>query len=127
MDLTKRIRGIAPSPTLSLDAKAKAMKAEGIDVISFGAGEPDFNTPEHIKDAGIKAITDNFTRYTPVGGIPELKKAIVEKFKRDNNLDYTPDEVAVSCGGKHTLYNLAQVLWDAGDEVIVPAPYWVSY
>jgi aspartate aminotransferase len=127
MELTERIRGIAPSPTLSLDAKAKAMKADGIDVVSFGAGEPDFNTPEHIKDAGIKAINDNFTRYTPVGGIPDLKKAIVEKFKRDNGLEYTPDEVAVSCGGKHTLYNLAQVLWDAGDEIIVPAPYWVSY
>jgi aspartate aminotransferase len=127
MELAPRIREIAPSPTLSLDAKAKAMKAEGRDVISFGVGEPDFDTPDHIKAAGIKAIEANFTRYTPTGGIVELKKAVVEKFKRDNQLEYTPNQIVINCGGKHTLYNLAQVLFSAGEEVIIPAPYWVSY
>ncbi|MEW5722893.1 MAG: pyridoxal phosphate-dependent aminotransferase [Thermodesulfobacteriota bacterium] len=127
MELTKRIIEVPASPTLSLDAKAKALKARGVDVISFGAGEPDFDTPWHIKQAGIKAIEENFTRYTPVEGIPALKEAIAAKFRRDNGLDYTLEEIAVSCGGKHTLYNLAQVLFDHGDEVIVPSPYWVSY
>ena len=125
--LTQRIRQIKPSPTLAIDTKAKAMLAQGIDVVNFGIGEPDFDTPDHIKEAAIKAIRDGFTRYTPVGGIPELKQAICEKFKRDNNLDYTPEEIVVSCGGKHALYNLFQVLFERGDEVIVPAPYWVSY
>ncbi|MBU2552619.1 MAG: pyridoxal phosphate-dependent aminotransferase [Proteobacteria bacterium] len=127
MDLAARITQVKPSPTLSLDAKTKALQADGVDVVNFGAGEPDFSTPDYIKQAGIRAIEDNFTRYTPVGGIPELKKAIVDKFKRDNELDYSPDQIAVSCGGKHTLYNLAQVLFQAGDQVVVPAPYWVSY
>jgi aspartate aminotransferase len=103
------------------------MRAEGIDIISFGVGEPDFDTPKHIRDAAIRAIEEGFTRYTAVGGIPELKDAIVEKFRRDNNLAYEPDEVMVSCGGKHVLYNLAQAVLDPGDEVIIPAPYWVSY
>ena len=127
MLLSERIRGIKPSATIALNAKALAMRAEGIDVISFGVGEPDFDTPEHIRAAAIRAIEEGFTRYTAVGGIPELKDAIIEKFRRDNDLDYEPDEVIVSCGGKHVLYNLAQAFLDPGDEVIIPAPYWVSY
>jgi aspartate aminotransferase len=127
MELAKRITQVKPSPTLSLDTKAKALKAEGKDVVNFGAGEPDFDTPAHIKAAGIKAIEDNFTRYTPAGGTVELKKAVVDKFQRDNGLSYSPDQVVINCGGKHTLYNLAQVLFQEGDQVVVPAPYWVSY
>lgn len=127
MNLASRMAQIKPSPTLSLDAKAKALKASGVDVISFGAGEPDFNTPAHIKEAGVKAIEDNFTRYTAAGGIPELKEAVVEKFKRDNGLEYAPEQIVINCGGKHTLFNLAQVLFGEGDQVIIPAPYWVSY
>jgi aspartate aminotransferase len=127
MKLTERIKQVKPSPTLSLDAKAKALKASGEDVVNLGVGEPDFNTPAHIKAAGVKAIEDNFTRYTAAGGILDLKEAVVEKFKNDNDLDYSVDQVVINCGGKHTLYNLAQALFEAGDEVIVPAPYWVSY
>jgi aspartate aminotransferase len=127
MLLSERIREIKPSATLSLNAKALAMRAEGIDVVSFGVGEPDFDTPRHIRDAAIRAIEEGFTRYTAVGGIPELKDAIIEKFRRDNDLVYERDEVIVSCGGKHVLYNLAQALLNPGDEVIIPAPYWVSY
>jgi aspartate aminotransferase len=112
---------------LAIDSKAKAMKAEGIDVVGFGAGEPDFDTPDHIKQAAVEALRSGMTKYTPVGGINELKDAIVQKLKRDNNLAYTRDEVLVSCGGKHSLYNIAQVLLEAGDEVLIPAPYWVSY
>jgi len=125
--LTKRIQKVKPSPTLAIDSKAKAMKAEGIDVVGFGAGEPDFDTPEHIKQAAIAALKAGKTKYTPVGGVNELKDAIIAKLKRDNNLAYTRDEVLVSCGGKHSLYNIAQVLLEEGDEVIIPAPYWVSY
>jgi aspartate aminotransferase len=110
-----------------MNAKALSMRAAGIDVISFGVGEPDFDTPKHIREAATQAIEEGFTRYTAVGGIPELKDAIVEKFRRDNNLSYEPDEVMVSCGGKHVLYNLAQAFLNPGDEVIIPAPYWVSY
>ncbi len=127
MVLADRIQQVAASPTMGLDAKAKALKAAGVDVISFGVGEPDFDTPAHVKEAGIKAIEGNFTRYTAVEGIPELKKAIVEKFARDNQLTYTPEQIVVNCGGKHTIYNLTQVLFQEGDEVIIPAPYWVSY
>jgi aspartate aminotransferase len=127
MLLSERIREIKPSATLALNAKALAMRAEGIDVVSFGVGEPDFDTPEHIRNAAIRAIEEGFTRYTAVGGIPELKQAIVEKFQRDNGLFYEPDQVMVSCGGKHVLYNIAQAFLNPGDEVIVPAPYWVSY
>jgi len=127
MVLAERIQQVAASPTLGLDAKAKALKASGVDIISFGVGEPDFDTPAHVKAAGIKAIENNFTRYTAVEGIPELRNAIVEKFARDNQLTYTADQIVVNCGGKHTIYNLAQVLFQAGDEVIIPAPYWVSY
>ncbi|MBF0492258.1 MAG: pyridoxal phosphate-dependent aminotransferase [Deltaproteobacteria bacterium] len=127
MKLTQRIARVKPSPTLAIDSKAKAMKAEGIDVVGFGAGEPDFDTPDHIKQAAIDALKAGKTKYTPVGGVNELKDAIIAKLKRDNHLTYTRDEVLVSCGGKHSLYNLAQVLFEAGDEVLIPAPYWVSY
>lgn len=127
MTTSKRSQSIKPSPTLSIDAKAKALKASGEDIINFGVGEPDFDTPENIKESAIKAIKDGFTRYTPVGGIDELKDAIIEKFKRDNNLSYDRSEIIVSCGAKHSLYNIAQALFNPGDEVIIPAPYWVTY
>jgi len=125
--LAERVRNIAPSATLAIDAKAKQLKKEGKDVVIFGAGEPDFNTPENIKQAAIKAINNNFTRYTPVGGIPELKKAVADKLKRDSNIDYDVSEILVSCGGKHSLYNIAMAVLDKGDEAILPVPYWVSY
>jgi len=125
--LSKRVTLIKPSPTLAITAKANAMKAEGIDVVGFGAGEPDFDTPEHVKQAAIEAIRAGFTKYTPTGGIPDLKNAIVAKFKRDNGLEYKPSEILVTVGGKHAFYNLAQAIFEEGDEVIVPAPYWVSY
>lgn len=127
MYLSKRVQAIKPSPTLSIDAKAKALKAQGIDIISFGTGEPDFDTPKNIKDAAIKAINQGFTKYCPVPGTPDLKNAIINKFKTDNNIEYTKEEIIVSCGGKHSLYNLFQAIFDEGDEVIIPAPYWVSY
>ncbi|UCD71886.1 MAG: pyridoxal phosphate-dependent aminotransferase [Syntrophobacterales bacterium] len=127
MTIARRAQQIKPSATLTITAKAKAMKAEGIDVIGFGAGEPDFDTPDHIKRAAIKALEDGFTKYTAVGGIDELKDAVIRKFKRDNGLDFDRAQILVSCGGKHCLYNLAQVLFDTGDEVIIPSPYWVSY
>lgn len=127
MKLTQRIQKVKPSPTLAIDSKAKAMKAEGIDVIGFGAGEPDFDTPDHIKEAAIESLRAGKTKYTPVGGVNELKDAIIAKLKRDNKLSYNRDEVIVSCGGKHSLYNIAQVLFEAGDEVIIPSPFWVSY
>lgn len=125
--LSERARNIQPSPTLAMDAKAKAMKASGTDVINFGVGEPDFDTPGHVKDAAIKAIQEGFTKYTPVGGIDPLKDAIIAKLRSDNGLEYTREEVIVSCGAKHSLYNIAQSLYGPGDEVIIPAPYWVSY
>jgi len=112
---------------MAINAKAVSMRQAGVDVISFGVGEPDFDTPRHIRDEAMRAMEDGFTRYTAVGGIPELKDAIIEKFRRDNNLSYERDEVMVSCGGKHVLYNLAHALLNPGDEVIIPAPYWVSY
>jgi len=127
MKLSRRVQQIKPSPTLAITAKAKAMRAQGVDVISFGAGEPDFDTPDHIKDAAIKALQEGFTKYTAVGGIDELKDAIVEKLQGENDVTYTPDQVIVNCGGKHSFYNLAQAIIDDGDEVIIPAPYWVSY
>ncbi|MBW1740827.1 MAG: pyridoxal phosphate-dependent aminotransferase [Deltaproteobacteria bacterium] len=127
MPLSERIKRIKPSPTLAMNAKALSMRAAGIDVISFGVGEPDFDTPKHIREEAVRAMEEGFTRYTAVGGIPELKDAIIEKFRRDNNLTYERDEIMVSCGGKHVLYNLAQALLNPGDEVIIPAPYWVSY
>ncbi|WP_333652190.1 pyridoxal phosphate-dependent aminotransferase [Dissulfurispira sp.] len=125
--LAERVKKIKPSPTLAMDAKAKALKAQGLDIVNFGVGEPDFDTPEHVKEAAIKAIRDGFTKYTPVGGIDELKEAIVRKFKNDNNLEYSKDEVIVSCGAKHSLYNIAQALYGPGDEIIILSPYWVSY
>ncbi|MEW6377409.1 MAG: pyridoxal phosphate-dependent aminotransferase [Thermodesulfobacteriota bacterium] len=125
--LSSRAKSLKPSPTLAINAKAKSMQAQGIHVISFGAGEPDFDTPDNIKRAAVKAIEEGFTKYTPVGGIDELKDAIVHKFERDNHLTYKRSQILVSCGGKHSFYNLAQALFDQGDEVIVPAPYWVSY
>ena len=125
--LSGRLDGLEESATLAITARSKALKAEGRDIIGFGAGEPDFDTPENIKEAAIKAIRDGHTKYTAVGGINELKDAIIEKFHRDNNLSYLKDEVIVSCGGKHSIYNLLQAVIDPGDEVVIPAPYWVSY
>ncbi len=118
---------ISPSPTLAIDAKAKAMKAQGIDVVGFGAGEPDFDTPEYIKRAAIEAIEQGKTKYTPASGTLDLKKAIVKKFKDENNLDYTAENIVVSNGAKHSLLNAFMALCNPGDEVIIPAPYWVSY
>ena len=125
--LSSRAKSLKPSPTLAINAKAKAMQAQGIRVVSFGAGEPDFDTPGNIKRTAIKAIEDGFTKYTAVGGIDELKDAVIHKFKRDNGLLFKRSEILVSCGGKHSFYNLAQAIFDRGDEVIIPAPYWVSY
>jgi aspartate aminotransferase len=127
MKLSPRATLIKPSPTLAVTAKAAALKAAGRDIVGFGAGEPDFDTPEAIKQAAVEAIRAGFTKYTPVGGIDDLKDAVISKLKRDNGLTYTRPEILVSCGAKHSLYNLAQVLFGEGDEVIVPAPYWVSY
>lgn len=125
--LSHRVTLIKPSPTLAITAKANAMKAEGIDVVGFGAGEPDMDTPDHIKAAAIDAIRAGFTKYTPTGGIPDLKQAIIAKLKRDSGIEYKPTEILVTVGGKHAFYNLAQSLFQEGDEVIIPAPYWVSY
>ncbi len=125
--ISERARKISPSPTLAISAKAKQMQAAGIDVISFGAGEPDFDTPEHIKQAACKSLEAGFTKYTPTSGTPDLKKAICEKLKKDNGLDYAPSQVIVSLGAKHSIYNAAMATLDPGDEVIIPAPYWVSY
>ena len=127
MELSRRVQAIKESPTLAVTARAAKLKAEGRDIIGLGAGEPDFDTPQHIKDAAKKAIDSGFTKYTPVGGIPGLKKAIVDKFKRENGFDYSMNEVIVGVGGKQCIFNLALAVLDAGDEVIIPAPYWVSY
>ncbi len=127
MELSKRVQAIKPSPTLAVTARAAKLKAEGRDIIGLGAGEPDFDTPQHIKDAAIAAINKGFTKYTAVGGTPSLKQAIIAKFKRDNGLDYTPKQILVSCGGKQSFFNLALAIIDPGDEVIITAPYWVSY
>lgn len=127
MKLSKRAQSLNPSPTLALTARAKAMRGEGIDVIGLSAGEPDFDTPEHIKEEAVKAIAEGFTKYTPTSGIPELKRAICAKLQNENNLDYDPSQIVISCGAKHSIYNIIQVLCEEGDEVIIPAPYWVSY
>ncbi|MHB1438769.1 MAG: pyridoxal phosphate-dependent aminotransferase, partial [Thiobacillus sp.] len=127
MELSRRVQAIKPSPTLAVTARAAALKASGRDIIGLGAGEPDFDTPQHIKDAAIAAIDAGFTKYTAVDGTPSLKAAVIAKFKRDNGLDYTPKQILVSCGGKQSFFNLAQAVINAGDEVIIPAPYWVSY
>jgi len=125
--LANRIQRVKPSPTLAVTARVAELRAAGKDIIGLGAGEPDFDTPDHIKAAGIQAIKDGLTRYTAVDGTPTLKKAIIAKFKRDNGLDYAADQILVSCGGKQSFYNLCQAMLNAGDEVIIPAPYWVSY
>ena len=123
-DILKRIK---PSPTIAVTQKARELKAAGKDVIGLGAGEPDFDTPDNVKDAAIKAIKEGDTKYTAVDGTPELKKAISEKFKRENNLSYSTDQITVGAGGKHVIYNLMMATLNKGDEVIIPAPYWVSY
>ena len=127
MGIAKRAQAIKPSPTLATAAKAKAMKAQGIDVIDFGVGEPDFDTPDNVKQAGIKAIQSGFTKYTAAGGTDELKEAVLDKFQKDNGLSYEKSQIIISCGAKHSLYNIAEALFDPGDEVIIPAPYWVTY
>ncbi|MFA6345223.1 MAG: aminotransferase class I/II-fold pyridoxal phosphate-dependent enzyme, partial [Syntrophales bacterium] len=127
MNFARRIQRIKPSPTLAITMKANALRSQGRDIIGFGAGEPDFDTPEHIRRAAVEAIEQGFTRYTPVGGIDELKDAVTAKLLRDQGLAYQRSQIVVSCGAKHTLYNLAQVLFEEGDDVIIPAPYWVSY
>lgn len=125
--ISHRAASLSPSLTLVIDSKAKQMKAAGEDVVGFGAGEPDFDTPQHIKDAAAKALADGFTKYTPSSGIPELREAIANKFKAENGLTYKPSQVIVSCGGKHSCYNVILALCGEGDEVIIPAPYWLSY
>jgi len=125
--LASRVGALTPSSTLAITAKAKELKAQGKDVIGLGAGEPDFNTPQHIIDAAVKSMNEGFTKYTPSGGLPELKKEIASKLKRDQGLDYKPNEIIVTNGAKHGLYTLFQVLLNEGDEVIIPIPYWVSY
>lgn len=127
MILSKKALNISESSTLAITALANQLKSKGINVIGFGAGEPDFDTPEYIKEAAIKAIKNGYTKYTPVSGIPELKEAIVEKFKKDNGLEYKTSQVLVSNGAKHSLYNVMQALCNPGDEVIIPTPYWVTY
>lgn len=125
--LSRRVNAIKPSPTLAVSQKAAELKAQGKDVIGLGVGEPDFDTPEFIREAAKQAIDDGHTRYTAVDGIPQLKQAVCDKFKRDNQLDYSPDQILVSAGGKHSIFNLLTAWLDEGDEVIIPAPYWVSY
>ena len=125
--LSARVQAVKPSPTLAITARAAALRAEGKDVIGLGAGEPDFDTPDHIKAAAIEAINSGKTKYTAVDGTASLKQAIIDKFKRDNGFDYAAEQILVSVGGKQSFYNLAQAILDAGDEVIIPAPYWVSY
>ena len=125
--VSRRVQRVKPSPTLAVTARAAKLKAEGKDIISLGAGEPDFDTPVHIADAGVAAVRSGFTRYTDVGGIPELKDAIIAKFQRDNGLTYDRSQILVSTGAKQTIYNLCMALLDPGDEAVIPAPYWVSY
>ena len=127
LSLSQRSGKVAPSSTLAITAKINSMQAEGIDIVKFAAGEPDFDTPEYIKDAAIEALKNGFTKYTPVPGIAELRAAIVEKFERDNDLVYSPSQVIVSCGAKHSIYNILQAICDPGDEIVFAAPYWVSY
>jgi len=125
--LSNRVKAVKPSPTLAVTARAAQMRAAGKDIIGLGAGEPDFDTPEHIKAAAVKALADGFTKYTAVDGIPSLKKAIIAKFKQDNGLEYQLNQILVSCGGKQSSFNLTQAMINPGDEVIIPAPFWVSY
>ena len=125
--IANRAASLTPSLTLAIDSKAKQMIATGIDVVGFGVGEPDFDTPQHIKDACIKALNEGFTKYTAAAGIPELRQAIADKFKRDNGLSFKPSQIIVSCGGKHSCYNIFMATCEEGDEVVIPAPYWLSY
>ncbi|MBA2241390.1 MAG: pyridoxal phosphate-dependent aminotransferase [Chthoniobacterales bacterium] len=127
MEISERASQLTPSITLSIDSKAKAMKAEGLDVCGFGAGEPDFDTPEHIKAAAIAALEGGFTKYTPSAGLPELRQAIADKLQADNGLSYKPSQIVVSCGAKHSCYNAILATCQEGDEVLIPSPYWVSY
>jgi aspartate aminotransferase len=127
LQLSDRVQNIKPSPTLAVTNRAAELRAEGKDIIGLGAGEPDFDTPKHIKDAAIAALDKGFTKYTAVDGTPSLKKAIIDKFQRDNGLSYQPNQILVSCGGKQSFFNMALALLNAGDEVVIPAPYWVSY
>jgi aspartate aminotransferase len=127
LNFSERLLKLTPSITLEITAKAKALKAAGEDIISFGAGEPDFDTPEPVKQAAIKALEAGDTKYTPAAGTPALKQAIVDKLRRENGLDYSPENIVVSCGAKHSLYNLFQVILNPGDEVIIPSPFWLSY
>src|SRR3990172_9231592 len=122
MKISKRAQSIPPSETIAVTTRAKQLKAQGIDVVSFGAGEPDFDTPQFIKDAAIEALQNGQTKYTPTGGIPELRKAIAAKFKRDNNLTYSPEQIIVNIGAKHSIYESMQAVLDPGDEVLMPAP-----
>ncbi len=125
--LSQRVKRMQPSPTLAVTARAAELRAAGKDIVGLGAGEPDFDTPDHIKEAAIAAIRAGQTKYTPVDGTPALKQAVIDKFKRDNGLEYQPDQILVSVGGKQSFFNLFQALLDEGDEVVIPAPYWVSY
>ncbi|NCC83734.1 MAG: pyridoxal phosphate-dependent aminotransferase, partial [Clostridia bacterium] len=125
--ISKRAAGVNPSLTLAIDAKAKQLKSEGLDVVGFGAGEPDFPTPQHIQDAAIEAMRAGMTKYTPSSGLPALRQAVADKFLRDQGLTYKPSQIIISCGGKHSCYNTIIALCQEGDEVIIPAPYWVSY
>lgn len=127
IQVAERMQQIKPSPTLAVNARAKALRASGADVLNFSVGEPDFDTPEHVREAGKRAIDEGFTRYTAVPGIPELREAICQRFAEDKGWNYEPDQIQVSCGGKHGLFNMGQALFGPGDEVIVPTPYWVSY
>ena len=127
MSISQRAKNLTPSATLAVAATARRLKAQGIDVIGFGAGEPDFDTPDHIKEAAVQAIREGFTKYTATGGIDELKDAVATKLKRDNGLTYAREQILISCGGKHSLFNVFQALLDPGDEVIIPAPYWVTF
>ena len=125
--ISSRAAALAPSLTLAISAKAKELRARGEDVIGFGAGEPDFDTPQHIKDAAAQALADGFTKYTPSSGIPELRQAVADKFQKDYGVEYEPSQVIVNCGGKHSCFNVIYATCEAGDEVIIPAPYWLSY
>ncbi|MBI4394621.1 MAG: pyridoxal phosphate-dependent aminotransferase [Candidatus Omnitrophica bacterium] len=127
MNLARRIQNITPSLTLAIEAKAKRLKQEGVDIISFSAGEPDFDTPQPIKQSAIDSLNQGFTKYTPASGILELRKAISEKLSQENHLTYSPEQIVVSCGAKHAIYNTLQVLINEGDEVIIPSPYWLSF
>jgi aspartate aminotransferase len=125
--ISSRAASLAPSLTLAISAKAKELRAKGEDVIGFGAGEPDFDTPQHIKDAAAQALADGFTKYTPSSGIPELRQAVADKFQRDYGVEYESSQIIVNCGGKHSCFNVIYATCEAGDEVIIPAPYWLSY